>query len=320
MNAPRVTVATATRNYGKYLEATIESVRRQTFTDWEMVIVDDGSNDSTAMLLMRLAAQEPRLRVVTANGLGISRAKSLGFQLARGQWIACLDGDDVWHPTKLEQQLALADADPELGVIYTGREWIDPQGNLIGTPECPPAPSEMLPTLFQTNPVCYSSAMLRRDVMEHIGLFDPRLELAVDYDLWLRIARHYRFGCVPEPLVQYRTGHGNVSRRVVDRLTINQSNQRQFLDRLGWRNLIPARILRQSWYHSYEALGYLFRGVHLGESMRWYGKALATGRGTVTVFRGILGAIFRWCKRQMIRSPQRAHEPTLAAENLPENR
>ena len=151
--------------------------------------------------------------------LGKSRAKNLGIHLSRGEFVAFLDADDAWETTKLEKQLALFHNRPEVGIVFTRRSLMDEHGNPLPQLNAPPPPrGRVLPEMFVQNRVCFSSAVVRRAVFSHVGAFDPQWDLAIDYDLWLRVARHYEFDFVNEELVKYRTGHGNLSKKLADRV------------------------------------------------------------------------------------------------------
>ena len=206
---PTVSVVMAAKNYAKFLPVAIESVIAQTFADWELVIVDDGSTDATPATVKPYLADR-RVRYIRSDKLGQSRAKNLGIDLSHGEVIAFLDADDAWKPTKLERQLALLQDD--VGVIFCGRELIDESGTLLAKqPIAIPPTGRVLDAMFVQNFVCFSSAMVRRHVFERVGRFEPLWDLAIDFDLWLRVARHHSFAYVPEPLVQSIAMYSNPS-------------------------------------------------------------------------------------------------------------
>src|SRR5204862_4856750 len=127
--------------------------------------------------------------------------------------------DDVWKPTKLEKQLAVFRERPDLGVVFCRRSLIDETGNALPPIPSPPPPrGRVLTEMFVQNFVCFSSVVVRREVFAHVGRFDPAWDLAIDYDLWLRVARHHAFDYVDEALVLYRTGRGKLSKRPSDRV------------------------------------------------------------------------------------------------------
>src|SRR5262245_11504432 len=112
---PRVSIVMANYNYGRYLREAIDSVRAQTYSDWELVLVDDGSTDDSRQIIQSYLSDE-RIRFLPVKHLGQSAAKNVGIMLCRGEFIAFLDADDVWATTKLEKQLHLFESNPALGV------------------------------------------------------------------------------------------------------------------------------------------------------------------------------------------------------------
>lgn len=299
---PVVSVVMAAKNYARFLPEAIESVRSQTFTDWELVIVDDGSTDDTPAAVKPYLA-DPRMKYVRSDRLGQSRAKNLGLRLSRGAFIAFLDADDAWMPTKLEKQVAAFR--PEVGVVFCGRELMDESGTAIPRPPAPPPPTgRVLDAMFVQNFVCFSSAMVRRSVFDHVGAFDPGLALAIDYDLWLRVARHYEFAYVPEPLVRYRTGHGNLSQKLADRVATAFSIMHRH------RGAIAPAAVAEGYASTARTMGWVLRSAEPGTALAWYARALTWPHRRWDSFKGMAASflnLVRW-KRG-----------TTAAENLSVN-
>lgn len=117
VTTPRVSVIMPTYNYGRYVADAIESIQAQTFGNFEIVVVDDGSTDDTAAILARLA--EPRLKVIRQERAGTASARNRGLEAARGEFITWLDADDLWKPTFLERHLAVLEAEPEVGYSFS---------------------------------------------------------------------------------------------------------------------------------------------------------------------------------------------------------
>jgi glycosyltransferase involved in cell wall biosynthesis len=242
---PAVSVVIATYNYGRYLAGAVESALGQTFRDFEVIVVDDGSTDDTGEVIAPYL-RDPRVRYERTDHVGQPAAKNNGIGLARGRLIAFLDADDVWLPEKLEKQVALLRADPAIGVVYCRRLLIDEQGRSLAFEQPVLHRGRVLEAMFRTNFVCFSSALVDRRVFMHVGLFDESLPLAIDYDLWLRVATWYSFDYVDEPLVQYRTGHASLSRRAEERLTVAFGIMRRFLTTEGGRRLLTPTVIRQA--------------------------------------------------------------------------
>ena len=279
---PRVSIVMAAKNYGRFLAEAVESVLIQTFADWELLIIDDGSSDDTT----RVAGQftDSRLRYVKSDRLGQSRAKNLGIDLARGEFIAFLDADDAWLPTKLEKQLKLFTVG--VGVVFSRRSLMDESSRPLTMKLQTVFPrGRVLARMFSQNFVCFSSAMVRREVFARVGRFDPQHDLAIDYDLWLRVARHYEFDFVDEELVRYRTGHGNLSKKLADRvdgvLTIMHRHQDSVAD----------EVHAEGYASTYRTIGYVMRGVEPDVSLKWYWKALRTPHKRLLSAKGLVATL-----------------------------
>lgn len=242
---PAVSVVIATHNYARYLGAALESALTQTFRDLEVIVVDDGSTDDTPAVMAQYL-RDPRVRYYRAERLGQPRAKNRGVQLAQAPLIAFLDADDVWLPAKLERQLPLFAADEDVGVVYSRRLLIDEEGWQLEYADPPLHRGWILPRVFHNNFICFSSSVVRRSVFDAVGFFDESIGLAIDYELWLRVALHYRFDFVDEPLVKYRTGHASLSKHKQERVQTAQRIIRRFLDERGGREVLPASLIRRT--------------------------------------------------------------------------
>lgn len=299
---PTVSVVMAAKNYAKFLPVAVESVIAQTFADWELVIVDDGSTDATPATVKPFL-EDRRVRYVRSDKLGQSRAKNLGIYLSRGDAIAFLDADDAWKPTKLEKQLALLRDD--VGVVFCGRELIDESGALLAQqPVANPPTGRVADTIFVQNFVCFSSAMVRRQVFEHVGRFDPLWDLAIDFDLWLRVAKRYSFDYVPEPLVLYRTGHGNLSQKLSDRVATAFSIMHRH--RAG----IAAKAVSEAYASTHRTMGWILRVAEPRTALRHYAKALPWPHRRWDSLKGIVASTLNVVRRR---------RDCTAAENLSTN-
>jgi glycosyltransferase involved in cell wall biosynthesis len=310
MPAPAVSVVMAAKNYARYLPTAVGSVERQTVRDWELIVVDDGSGDDTPTAVRPFLADR-RVQYHRSDQLGQPRAKNLGVGLARGAVITFLDADDVWLPHKLERQLAALGADPGVGVCFCRRGLIDAAGDRLPGAD-PPAPSgRVLTELFLRNFVCFSSVAVRREVFDHVGGFDPGLDLAIDYDLWLRAARHYAFQLVDEELVLYRTGHGNLSKRLSDRVATADAIMTRAIERRGLGEVLPPAVVGEGYASAYTALGWTLRPSDPLAAAGWYAQALARPGRRWEAAKGLAASLLRWVQ------PGRA-EP--APENAAANR
>ena len=272
---PSVSVVIATYNYARFLPTALESALNQTHHDLEVIVVDDGSTDDTPAVVERFLA-DSRVRYQRVEHLGQPKAKNTGIRLCRAPLIAFLDADDLWRPAKIEKQVALFQADPELGVAYTRRTLMNEAGQLLEYPEPMCHRGRVLTAMFQTNFICFSSVMVRGKVFEAVGLFDEDLQLAIDYDLWLRVARQFTFNFVPESLVRYRVGHANLSTRYGERLATVLRIRERFLDELGGRSLIDPAVVRRAHAEVCCQLALATMPQSRLDSFGWLLKALAT--------------------------------------------
>lgn len=200
--SPPVSVIIPTYNCDRYLAEAIESVLQQTYSAWELIIVDDGSMDNTSQVVQPYAA---RVRYVYQENQGVSAARNHGMQLAQGEFIAFLDADDFFLPHKLAAQVAVFQAQPQLGMVHSGWWRVDAVGKILIEVE----PWHHIPTLnleswLRWKPVLPSAMMFRRDWLDRSGGFDPRFPPAEDTDLVLRLAL---MGCEADWLRQITTGY-----------------------------------------------------------------------------------------------------------------
>lgn len=294
---PTVSVVMAAKNYARFLPEAVESVFAQTLADWDLVVIDDGSTDDTPAAVEPFL-RDPRVRYIRSDRLGQPRAKNLGFGLSRGEFVAFLDADDAWEPTKLEKQLALFREKPEVGVVFCRRSLIDESGRplrrqaFLPAPQSPPR-GRVLPRMFVQNFVCFSSAVVRRAVFAHVGLFDPRWDLAIDYDLWLRVAKHYAFDFVDEELVRYRTGHGNLSKKLADRVDTALSIMHRAKAQYGVTEEVPAGCVAEAYASTCRTMAYVMRPSEPVTAAAWYLRALAWPHGRLASLRGLTAALLR---------------------------
>lgn len=210
---PRVSVVVPTYNRPRELTRAVESVLAQSWTDFEVLVVDDGSTDDTGRVAKSFSDNRVRYLRQPRNQ-GVSEARNRGIREARGGLVAFLDSDDEWEPEKLERQVALLEAAPRgVGLVYTGsRRAGGPRDGEVFIPSCRgDVYREMLHhNVFDTGS---SSVVAKRDVLEQVGGFDSSFPSMEDYDYWIRLARVCRVDFVPEPLVTYHDQAGDEARR-----------------------------------------------------------------------------------------------------------
>lgn len=210
---PKVSVNLCCYNSEKYLEKTLESIFNQTFTDWELVIVNDGSSDSTEEIIKRHTHDGKRIIYYSQSNAGLGNARNKAIELSSGEFIALIDHDDLWMPEKLEAQLKLFKENPNLGLVYCDGDLIDACGipKVRHSIEYPPAQGYIFDRLVVCSFIPPVSVMISRKVFDDVGSF-PSFYTAEEYDLFLKIAYQYPVGYVEKPLFKYRMHEENLTR------------------------------------------------------------------------------------------------------------
>ncbi|MEM6837285.1 MAG: glycosyltransferase [Cyanobacteria bacterium P01_C01_bin.120] len=208
---PKVSVIIPAYNAVAYLPQTINSVLRQTFTDYEVLIVDDGSSDNTADWAAQI--RDSRVKLISQPNQGAGAARNTGVKNAQGDCVAFLDADDLWEPTKLAKQVERLDQQPEVGLVHTWITIANPDGSLSDRTMQTDGEGHIWNQVVVYNPLkCGSTAMVRRQCFEELGYFDQSLKYSEDWDMWIRIARNYAFSVIAEPLTYYRIHPFNKSK------------------------------------------------------------------------------------------------------------
>lgn len=217
-------------NGARYLAEALESVFAQTFRDFEVLVVDDGSTDETPAILKGYG---DRLTVVAKEQGGACAARNLGVERAAAPYVAFLDHDDRWYPRKLEQQVAVLDARPEVVLVLSESDRMDEAGRLIQTrataAERPRLKESPLGRLMETDQLLSSAIMVRREAFVRAGMFDPDLHGFEDFDLCARLRRLGEFAFIEEPGMCYRVHQSSFSRSGGERL---QRSRERFLLRM----------------------------------------------------------------------------------------
>ncbi len=188
----------------------IDSVLRQTVRDLEVIVVDDGSEDSTSEVVR--SVPDPRVRLIRQNNAGASAARNTGIQNAAGEWVAFLDADDVWLPTKLETQLERMQRKADCLASEGSAYFADSQLVPFALHRCMPVEEPLLTfARLQNLPNAASSWIVKRQLLDEIGGFDTSLVMHEDWEFSLRLARHANPLCIDVPLTLYRVHAGNRS-------------------------------------------------------------------------------------------------------------
>ena len=224
-----VSIVMPAYNSGKTISESVNSIIAQTYEDWELIVIDDGSADETPEIISSFAKQDKRIRFLQNDkNSGVSYTRNRAVRMAEGEWIAFLDSDDLWRPEKLEKQMALVKEHPDMVVCYTASSFIDDNGDPYGY--VMPAVEELnYETLLRKNLMSCSSVMIRASVMKGIKM--PSDKMHEDYFVWLTVLREYGIAYgINEPLLIYRMCENSKS-----------------------SNRIKSAVML---YHSYRAVGY----------------------------------------------------------------
>ena len=215
VTSPEVSVVLPTYNRPQYLRSAIDSVFAQTFTDWELIVADDGSEGETAAFVAALASR-PKVKVLRLAHVGNPGAvRNAACRAARGEYIAFLDSDDVWLPEKLALQVASLRSRPQRGWGHTAFTVIDESGELLSGARArwwPAVDGWILESLIKMEPViAMSSLIVRRGLLEQVGGFDNKQRMCEDYDLFLRFAGLTEMDGIRETLLHKRRHAENYS-------------------------------------------------------------------------------------------------------------
>jgi GT2 family glycosyltransferase len=204
----------AVYNAERYLAAAIESILAQSFSNWELVAVDDGSTDASGRILAKYAAADPRVVVHRQENGGVSAASNRGLELARGSLVARLDADDVSLPGRLEQQHRFLRDHPEVGMVGGQAAIIDRDGREVAEVRYPLDDAAIREQLKQTTAFVHSSVMIRKEVLDQAGGYRSEFDTVEDLDLWLRIAERAQLAHLPERVVAYRIHPDQASNKI----------------------------------------------------------------------------------------------------------
>jgi glycosyltransferase involved in cell wall biosynthesis len=316
-DAPRVTVVTPAYNVAQYIGEAVDSVLRQTFTDFEYLVVDDGSQDNSVEVVRQHAGHDPRFRLVPGEHRGLSAVRNVGIREARGQYIAYLDGDDRWHPRFLERQVGLIESlPPDVGLVFCRSRLILENGTVVFYQWQRAGRYDFDDFLVGANPArCGSSLLIRRSCFDDVGPFDEDLASVEDLEMWLRIAEGSKTPVLwgsKHFLVDLRLRPGSVTR---DR-SASDNAMRELLDGQASKlHRLPAGLA----YVRPAVAAYKYAG---NDSLadEWAAKARSAGSGQL--MRSVAGVrLLFWntlspSGRQTVRSAQDSTREAVKAANL----
>ena len=277
--SPLVSVIVPAYNAKPYIEQTLDSLLNQSYPNLEIIVVDDGSRDGTALCVEVMARNHPHIRLIRQSNQGVAAARNRGIEESRGELIAPIDADDIWFPdavTKLVNRLL--ESEPDVGVAYAWSVIIDENGLLDGRFRCSKIEGDVFGTLICHNFIGNaSSTLIRRACLEKVGGYDEGFRAmgtqgCEDWDLYLRIAEEYQFKVVPEFLIGYRKSQTAMT----SNFTVMADAHRRVIGRALQRHQsLPRALARLSTSNFYLYLAHdsHYRG-QAHESFRWLRQAL----------------------------------------------
>lgn len=210
---PVISVIIPAYNAASTILETIDSVREQTFSDIEIIIINDGSTDQTLELLSTI--NDSRLKVISYENGGLSVARNRGISHARGEFLAFIDADDLWTPDKLQLQFEALQRHPEAGVAYSWTHFMDEHGESFHSDKPIFFEGNVYGKLLVWNFIASgSNPLIKKQAIDSVGEFEPSVSGAADWDYWLRLAAHWPFAVVPKPQIFYRQSSSSMSSKV----------------------------------------------------------------------------------------------------------
>ena len=220
--APEISVVMVTRNVETYLEEAIDSIVSQTFSNLELVIVDFGSTDRSKEISIKAAAHDSRIRFYEIPSCTLVEARNAACALAKGEFLAVMDADDISLPHRLESEIQFLREHPAVGIVGGDAEWVDIKGRTLWIVYFPYDDREIKNVLLSNCPYCHSTVLMRRELFLKVGGYRKVFTVSHDYDLWARLAEHAECANLRDVLVKYRV-HGSqisLSRRTLQSLSV----------------------------------------------------------------------------------------------------
>ena len=210
---PTVSIIIPTYNSEKTIKETLMSVQQQSFTDWELIIIDDGSTDNTVEVIKNIT--EPRIKLFVYENGGVSTARNRGIARATGEYLSFLDADDLWTSDKLALQLETLNKYPKAKVVYSWTSYIDEKGQLLFLGPQFSFQGEVFKELLQKNFLLNASnLMIHTDVLDIVEGFSPEFSYAADWYFYLRLAKNFEFALVPQHQILDRQSANSMSSNI----------------------------------------------------------------------------------------------------------
>jgi len=258
---PKVSVVIPTYNSAALVREAIQSALNQTYSDFEVIVVDDGSRDNTESVVRSFG---DKVCYVKQDNRGAGAARNHGIIRSQGKYVAFLDADDLWLPGKLAEQIPLLDRDPEIGLVYSDWAVVAEKGKAEPSylTNRPAVSGYVFDELVQWGFILTSGTVVRRSCLDDVGCFDESLSIAQDFDLWIRICYRWKIALVNKPLVIKRNRDGNLSSNLLktaaERIVLFEKALRKFPDMTPRsRRVVRRQVALNYWdvgYHHFERM------------------------------------------------------------------
>jgi teichuronic acid biosynthesis glycosyltransferase TuaG len=298
MLSPKVSVIMPAFNAGNTIKDAIDSVKKQSFDEWELIIIDDGSTDDTSVIAQGCITPDPRVKLLKLerNG-GLPNARNQGCMMAKGEYIAFLDSDDLWHKDKLKKQIQFHSDNPEIEISHTNfiafdsskfyarpfRKFLDSNEKVRG---------DIYPGICYKNSIGVLTVMVKRELLIHVNLFDPSLWTMEDQDLWIRIAKEKKeFGYLTEALAYYRISEGGISKKTGK----YKRAYKKFFRKILHENNLNERLLFRYYYRHFGTVyfkkeNYKLSTLYFIKSL----KLLSFDRQALSTYMYVLYGLIKW--------------------------
>lgn len=287
---PLVSIVIATYNMAAYVPLAVKSVLDQIYKNIEVIIVDDGSTDDTRDAL-KTYLSDPRVRYFFQENKGQAAAKNYGVRESQGEYVAFLDGDDMWDPEKLDLQIPLLLQSEAVGLVYSRVLYIDETGKELRVADNELFRGRVSGPLLIRNFIGFGTCVVKKECFDRLGGFEERIHMGIDYELWLRFSTRYEFDYVDLPLLRYRLWPGQMSKNVRGRYLNGIEIMKKFLQEFP--GAVDKDTENEAWAHTYVGFGQCVQTIdrQFGQAMKLYLRALGHKPGYLPAWKAIIMAI-----------------------------
>jgi glycosyltransferase involved in cell wall biosynthesis len=294
----KVSIVVTCYNYGKYISDCLNSILKQKYQNYEVVIIDDGSTDNTEKVVSPYLENQ-KIKYCKQENMGQAGAKNNGIRNSTGEFIAFLDADDMWADNMLEKEMALF-SDKRIGVVYSRVRFINEKNKEViiksNNKYLLPRSGNITSYLLFENIVTFSSSIVRKECLDKCGYFDESFKMGIDWDLWLRISTKYQFSYVNEPLLIYRIHSTQMSKNHEERRKCSDGIMNKFFQQNP--NLISKKTARKSWAYTYNNRGNSYHNSDFRQSVVFHLRSIREWPWQFAAYKDLVMHILRQVVRR----------------------